>query len=426
MTHRLRRSFADIVSARTWRMTMYFLLVLLTGMVWSQIIIHGFAFGVGLFLLWVGIPILLLTLVIARWGAQAERRLLRWAFDVDIPSPYRPVGQSSVFGGLKIRAADPATWKDCVYLVLLLPLGVVWFTVTTTLWSIALGLVTLPIYYRFLPDGHFRLFEADGEPWVVVDTWWKAIVALLLGLLVALAVPYVLRACGRVHVWVARKLLGASEKAELKRRMLELEATRAQAVWSAEAERRRIERDLHDGAQARLVALAMDLGRARERLADDPQAAQLLVEQAHEEAKATIADLRNLARGIHPAVLTDRGLDAALSSLAARSSIPVQIDVDLDERPSAAIESIAYFVVAEALTNVAKHARATEAGVAVHREGSSLIVEVADNGVGGASLVGDGGLAGLNDRVAGVDGTLTVASPKGGPTLIRAELPCVS
>jgi signal transduction histidine kinase len=193
----------------------------------------------------------------------------------------------------------------------------------------------------------------------------------------------------------------------------------------AATERRRIERDLHDGAQQRLVALAMDLGMAREKLASQPEAARALIDEAHDGAKRALAELRNLARGIHPAVLTDRGLDAAISALAARSPVPVEVDVQLHGRPPAAVESTAYFVVAEALANVAKHAAATHAEVRVIRKDEWLLVEVCDDSVGGADPAG-GGLAGLADRVAAVDGRLAVASPQGGPTVVRAELPCGS
>jgi signal transduction histidine kinase len=198
------------------------------------------------------------------------------------------------------------------------------------------------------------------------------------------------------------------------------------AVDVAAAERRRIERDLHDGAQQRLVALAMDLGMAREKFAGDPQAARTLLDEAHDEAKRALAELRNLARGIHPAVLTDRGLDAAVSALAARSPVPVEVDIDLHDRPPGAIESTAYFVVAEALANVAKHAAATHAQVRITKEGGRLVVEVRDDGVGGADPAGGSGLTGLADRVASIDGRLTVASPQGGPTVVRTELPCGS
>ena len=195
---------------------------------------------------------------------------------------------------------------------------------------------------------------------------------------------------------------------------------------AAVAERRRIERDLHDGAQQRLTALAMGLGRARAKLDSDPEAARELVEQAHEDAKQALAELRNLARGIHPAILTDRGLDAALSHLAARSPVPVEISVEIADRPSPAVESTAYFVVAEALTNAAKHSAARSIRARVWRFDATLLVEVVDDGVGGAAIEPGGGLEGLTTRVATIDGTLSISSPAGGPTVVRAELPCVS
>ncbi len=209
-------------------------------------------------------------------------------------------------------------------------------------------------------------------------------------------------------------------------RVEQLTRQRTEAVDAAVAERRRIERDLHDGAQQRLTALAIDLGRARAKLDSDPEGARALVEQAHEDSKQALAELRSLARGIHPAILTDRGLDAALSALAARSPVPVEISVDVGARPSVAVESTAYFVVAEALTNAAKHASATRLWVRVWREGDVVVVEIEDNGVGGARIEPGGGLEGLTTRVATVDGTLAVSSAAGGPTIVRGELPCAS
>jgi signal transduction histidine kinase len=203
-----------------------------------------------------------------------------------------------------------------------------------------------------------------------------------------------------------------------------LTATRAGAVDQQAAELRRIERDLHDGAQARLVALAMDLGMARERLADDPDA-QHLVAGAHEQAKQAITELRDLARGIHPVVLTDRGLPAALATLAGASHIPVDLNVDTGERPAAAVEAAAYFVVAEALTNANKHSGATRAVVRVVRDGPVLRVSVADDGAGGADRDGTG-LRGLRRRVEALDGVMAVASPPGGGTVVDVELPCGS
>jgi signal transduction histidine kinase len=222
---------------------------------------------------------------------------------------------------------------------------------------------------------------------------------------------------------MSRRLLGP--RRDLAARVTELERSRERVVDAAEAERRRIERDLHDGAQQRLVALAMELGRAKARFADDLDAARNLVDQAHAQAKEALTELRNLVRGVHPPVLTDRGLDAALSGLAALCPVPVDVHVDVPVRPRASVEAVAYFVVAEALTNVAKHSRASHAKVVVEGHGypGTLTVMISDDGIGGADP-GSPGLSGLADRVSGVDGRLMVESPKGGPTIIAAELPC--
>ncbi|HEX7083845.1 MAG TPA: sensor histidine kinase [Gaiellaceae bacterium] len=211
----------------------------------------------------------------------------------------------------------------------------------------------------------------------------------------------------------------------LARRVGELELTRAGAVDAQEAELRRIERDLHDGAQARLVALGMSLGLAEQRMADDLAGAQRLVAEAREGVGEALRELRDLARGIHPPVLADRGLVAAIATLADRSALPVEVDAQLDRRVPPAVETAAYFVAAESLANAAKHAGATRVTIAVRRSGDVLAVEIADDGRGGADPSG-GGLTGLRRRVEALDGTLAVTSPAGGPTVVRAELPCGS
>ena len=208
---------------------------------------------------------------------------------------------------------------------------------------------------------------------------------------------------------LARALLSPSNSDALRAQVTQLTETRARVVDAADAERRRIERDLHDGAQQHLVALAMNLGRAKEKMDSDPEGARELVTQAHQEAKDSISALRNVVRGVHPAVLTDRGLDAALSGLASHSPVPVHLDVDVTERPSTTVEAVAYFVVSEALTNVAKHSGATRADVHVERDGDRLLVSVSDDGHGGATEHPGSGLAGLRDRVAAVDGTFAAA-----------------
>ncbi|MFE5873525.1 sensor histidine kinase, partial [Streptomyces roseifaciens] len=201
------------------------------------------------------------------------------------------------------------------------------------------------------------------------------------------------------------------------------EQDRGVVVDTAAADLRRIERDLHDGAQARLVALAMGLGLAKEKVLEDPEAAARMVDEAHGEVKLALQELRDLARGIHPAVLTDRGLDAALSSVAARCTVPVSVSVDLAERPAPAIEGIAYFTVSELLQNVSKHSRARTAEVELWRKDRRLLIQVRDDGRGGASTDSGSGLAGLAERLGSVDGLFEVDSPPGGPTVVTAELP---
>ncbi len=218
---------------------------------------------------------------------------------------------------------------------------------------------------------------------------------------------------------------GSGAHRQMAERIDVLTTTRAAAADAQAAELRRIERDLHDGAQARLVALAMDLGMARERMDTDPDDARARVAEAHDEAKRALVELRDLARGIHPAVLTDRGLAAAIGSLAATGTVPTDVEVSIDGRLEPAIEAAAYFTVSEALANAAKHSGATSVSVRVAREGSLLRVSVSDDGRGGADASG-GGLTGLRRRLAAHDGTLTVTSPPRGGTLLEAELPCGS
>ncbi|KNB52988.1 sensor histidine kinase [Streptomyces caatingaensis] len=228
----------------------------------------------------------------------------------------------------------------------------------------------------------------------------------------------------RLDTRTALTLLGPSREERLARRVEEVTEARAGVVDAADAERRRIERDLHDGAQQRLVSLAVNLGLAKATLTDLPEDARRVIDEAHREAKAAIQELSDLVRGLHPAVLEDRGLDAALSGLAERAPLPVRVRVDLASRPAPAIESVAYFVVSEALANVVKHAQASGAEVAVERFGGILLVVVSDDGVGGADVAGGTGLAGLAKRVASVDGTFSISSPVGGPTVVTVELPC--
>jgi signal transduction histidine kinase len=367
------------------------------------------------------IPFAWLMFVVTRWMARAERTRIAALLGVEIADPVPPLQATSWWGRLVERARSGARWREIAYQLLALPLGIFTTLVAIGAWSGSAALALLPLYVGAMPDdtAHFWLFDITQGPGAV------AIAVIGLGLLVVVA-PWVTVLLARLDVAAARWLLAPRRRDVLDEQVSRLETSRAAAVDSAEAERRRIERDLHDGAQQRLVALAMDLGTARERLEDDPEAGRALVAEAHEEAKAALKEIRDLVRGIHPVILSDRGLDAALSAVVARSPVPVTLDVTVAERPPPAVESAAYFVVTEALTNVARHSHARTAAVTIERAGDRLVVEVRDDGVGGAVIDGGSGLRGLQDRITALGGTFHILSPAGGPTSLIAELPCAS
>ncbi|MFI6452905.1 sensor histidine kinase [Streptosporangium amethystogenes] len=406
------------VDPMTWRAVPYLLVSLFHGLAWFAFLASVIPLSLALVIVWIGLPLLALTMLAWRGVAMLERRFLRLAFGVDIPTPYRPSEGDNLFLRWKDMFVDPATWKDLLYLVLLLPIGIAEFTVSAVLWTLGLGLTVAPLPLLLVGEPMTPIGELP------IDSGPKALLCTLIGMGFLLAALYATRGMAWLHGLLGTALLGAGEKNLLAARAAHLRASRARGVDAAEAERRRIERDLHDGAQQRLLSVAMDLGRAQAKLDSDPEAARELLDQAHRGTKAAIAELRDLARGIHPAILTDRGLNAALSSLAARAPVRVDLAVEVSHRPPPAVESIAYFVVAECLTNLAKHSEATEASIRVSRQEQRVIVEVYDNGVGAAVPRPGGGLAGLADRAATIDGTLSVDSPLGGPTMIRAELPC--
>ncbi|MGC5012761.1 sensor histidine kinase [Streptosporangium sp. DT93] len=407
-----------LLDPMTWRAVPYLLVSMLHGLACSAFLASAVPFSLLLVIVWIGLPLLALTMLAWRWAAMLERRFLRMAFGVDIPDPYRPSEGDNLFLRWKDMFVDPATWKDLLYLLLLLPIGVGEFTVSVILWTLGLALTAAPLPLMLAGE---PMNPFDG---LVLDTVPEALLCMITGASFLLAALYATRGMAWLHGLLGVALLGASEKSRLAARAAHLRASRARGVEAAEAERRRIERDLHDGAQQRLLSVAMDLGRAQAKLDSAPEEARELLAQAHRGTKAAIAELRDLARGIHPAILTDRGLNAALSSLASRAPVRVDLSVQISHRPPPAVESIAYFVVAECLTNLARHSEATEAFIRVSRRGQRVIVEVCDDGVGAAVPRPGGGLCGLADRAATIDGTLSVDSPLGGPTRIRAELPC--
>jgi len=409
-----------LVSPRTWLAFTHHLAGLVIGVVVFWVIAFGITFGsVFLPLALAGLLLIGLTLRFADGLADAERA--RFAVLLGERIPAWPAVPGSRYRWLLVprRATltGRQTWGSIGYGLLRLPVSCVTAFVTVGIWALGLVMFTLPLYSGLLPGGG-PTFDGTVHPGPLTT-----VVSVVVGLLLLVAAPLVTRRLAVVDAALARRLL--APPADLAARVAELEVSRERVVDAAETERRRIERDLHDGAQQRLVALAMELGRAKAKLADDVDSVRELLDQAHAEAKAALTELRNLVRGVHPPVLTDRGLDAALSGLAALCPVPVGMHVDVPVRPKPAVEAVAYFTVAEALTNVAKHSRATHASVVVEGHGypGTLNVVISDDGIGGADPRG-AGLSGLADRVSGVDGTLSVESPSGGPTIISAVLPC--
>ncbi|MCU1500754.1 MAG: histidine kinase [Ilumatobacteraceae bacterium] len=424
--------YRPVVEARTWKSTAALLLGLPFGIAWFTIVITGLSLSAGLMVTFVGLPLLMLVVGFGRVIGVVERAKVRALLGLDLAAFPRP-GNGAVEGfwaKARARLGDGAGWRGIAYGILALPLGILWFVTAVVLWSVTLSFAFFPIYQIFLPDTN------DGGPYhfgddYVLHGWGRfgfAAGVTVIGWVLLGATPRIINGLGLAERNIVRGLLSPSESSQLEQRVEQLTVSRDASVEGSSVELRRIERDLHDGAQQRLVALAMDLGMAKERLAagQDAASATALVTRAHDEAKLAISELRDLVRGIHPQVLTDRGLDAALSALAARSTVPVTVDVTLADRPPASIEAAAYFVVAEALTNLSKHSGASRAAVRVEQFGPRVLIDVRDDGRGGAMEHPGGGLSGLRDRVSAVEGTFRLSSPHGGPTEIHVELPCAS
>ncbi|WP_199553162.1 sensor histidine kinase [Streptomyces sp. N35] len=412
------------IEARTWREFGYLLLSLPMSILTFTYAVTMVSVGAGLLITFLGIPVLAAGLAGLRGLGAVERARARGLLhlDVESPEPLRQKKQGAMsWMGAVLKSG--ASWRHVLYALLHFPWAIFGFVVSVTFWTVGWSLFTYPVWQWVFPmytgQGGLQLYGDENHQFYL-DNPFEILVTCLIGLLITLMTPWIIRALTSVDRLMVLGLLGPSR---LVTRVVELESDRGVVVDTAAADLRRIERDLHDGAQARLVTLAMDLGLAKEKLREDPQAAARMVDEAHGEVKTALQELRDLARGIHPAVLTDRGLDAALSSLAARCTVPVQVEVDLPYRPAAAIEGIAYFTVSELLQNVSKHSKARRATVDVWRSENRLMLQVMDDGIGGAGLGQGSGLSGLAERLDAVDGVLAVDSPKGGPTSITAELP---
>jgi signal transduction histidine kinase len=375
-----------------------------------------FSLGVGLLVLVVGLFILVACLVVAGWSSRMTMALLSYA-GITLPRTRYPAAGPGFRGKLR-RLAYAQSWRDLLHVLVNFILSVVTFSLALAWTFGGLGGVTYWFWSQWLPQGSDSgLADLLGYS----DRFADITLNTVLGALLLITAPYVLRGLVRLHGAVAYALL-VDEAPALRQQVSELTQSRSAAGEAEVHTLRRLERDLHDGPQQRLVRLGMDLSAAQRRLDDDPVQARVLLNEALQQSQDALAEIRTLSRGIAPPILAEQGLGAAITALAARGTIPTSVEVD-DLELSDAAQNAAYFVVAEALANVEKHSRARSASVEVRRIGALALINITDDGIGGASLAKGHGLSGLADRMAGVDGTLTVSSPAGGPTQLTATIP---
>ena len=385
--------------------------------------IAGFAAGVGTLVVWVGIPILAATLVVSRWFAGLERRSTELALGRPLPPHHYKEPTGGIFRRMVGRLADAQSWRDLLHAIVGFPVRLVTFILAVT-WVIGGigGLLSYTWMWSLPVDD-----DGGGLYWLLTGTYnafFEQTLNTVIGAVMLITAPLVLSLLTGVRAGLATALL-TNESAALRARAAQLEGSRRAAVQAEAQTLRRLERDIHDGPQQRLVRLNMDLEAVVRRLDDNPDKARVLVGEALDQSREALTELRALSRGIAPPILSDRGLAAALAAAAARSPVEVVLEIDLPDRIrlAEAVETTAYFVVTEALTNVAKHAHASLVTVAVSADSDRLLVQVRDDGRGGAHLGKGHGLAGLADRLATVEGVLDVHSPDGGPTVLTAEIP---
>ena len=431
-----RRILHEPFTKRVWSELAFFLLSSALAGVGLLFVSATMVTGLILAITFFGLAVLALSLRSARGIGGLERGLVRSMLGEVVEDPQPFAGRPGFLGWLQSCLRDRVGWRAVGYLALKVPWSLLGVFVAISLWWDAFAGLTHPLFGRnggglgvwgpaqvFVPSRSFNGFGNEG--------FFHDIAIFVLGAIFFFAAPWVMRGFVNVDRLLIRSLLGPDPMAT---RVRSLEQARTQTVDASAATLRRIERDLHDGTQAQLVALAMRLGMAKEKLEEDPENVDLdrvreLVDTAHRGAKEAITELRDIARGIHPPAL-DIGLEGALATLAARSAVPTELSVDLGTRPTPAVEAIAYFCVAELLANVAQHARASRAAVSCTQQGTWLRLVVRDDGTGGAQLTTVGssssGLAGLTDRVHAVDGRLHLVSPPGGPTVVTVDLPLAS
>jgi signal transduction histidine kinase len=425
MTTIARSVLRPVLAARTWREVLYAFISLPLGL-FGIVFVAVTPVLVVLSTAVIIVPLLPLFLAVIRSMGTLHRSVARGVLGLDVPKPPRAPRARGVVGFLVYHLTDAVAWRALGYMAIRIPLSLIQFALGVLPWLYALSFVAYPLLWRLEGQPHA---DANGGTHrsllqfgsFYFDTWPRSFLVTLLGLLLLLATPWITRAALLADRWLLPRLLGPSDSSL---RIRELEETRANAINEAALTLRRIERDLHDGVQAGLVALGIQLGRAESRLQSGQYAqATDLVHNTRQDAKELIGQLRELVRGIHPPAL-DSGLEPALTTLAARSPIPTTVRVELPERPPASVETMLYFSAAELLANAGKHSEASSVALTVLSDGEHARLIATDDGKGGARLDGEGsGLRGLAERVRTIDGHLDVSSPPGGPTTITIEVP---
>jgi signal transduction histidine kinase len=387
----------------------------------------GTVLGVGTAVIWIGVPISAATLFAMRGMSAAGRSMLPAVLRRELPRPRYKQAKEGASGLRRFLTVltDGQSWLNVLWAVTVLPIAIAGFAIAIAWWSVTIAGLLYPLYAWII------WVAAEPDEGLMYATRWLgwgdsyfavSVLALIGGAIMALTIVPVVRGMALAQALIGKGML--TSISGLHERIDQLEESR-NAATSAEADAlRRIERDIHDGPQQRLVGLGMELSRVKRQLATNPEAAQETLEAAIAQTRETIDELRSLSRGIAPPILTDRGLAAAMAALAARSLVPVELETNLNGRYRAAVESTVYFVTAECLTNIAKHSHATKATVSVEDWGDRLVLSVGDNGIGGAHVSKGHGLSGLTDRVKAVEGQWTIDSPDGGPTVIVVEVPC--
>ncbi|WP_030320159.1 sensor histidine kinase [Streptomyces sp. NRRL B-3229] len=406
-----------LLSAWPWLAAGYLLSGAVAGVLALVGLVTLAAVGGVLAVILVGLPLLLVLALVGLPVGRVERRRLRLVDRDPVPDPHRVPAAPGLRPWLRTRLREQITWRELAYTVLLAAL--LWpldALVVTVALLVPLSMAVTPLLMATIGDGH----ETKVLKQWTVTTWPTAFGVAVLGVLLLALGAYALGAAAVARAGLTRLLI--ADRDDLVARVVELSRSRVRLVDAFEAERRRIERDLHDGAQQRLVALTMTLGLAR--LDAPPGALADQLAKAHGEAGQALAALRELIHGIHPKVLADYGIEAAVADAADRSVVPVDVDLRLPGRFDQAVEAAAYFVVCEALANIARHSGASRAEVRGGYTAGRLLLEVRDDGRGGADASAGSGLTGLADRVSVLDGRLSLSSPPGGPTLLRVEFPC--